>query len=150
MMSCDAALTGTVNVVCRMFYRQEECQLSVTVRAKLSSPMHDTCHLVKSRTKIPPTMQRGRVGSVHLSKNSRRTRQRAPNATKAIVAIQHFRRIQREHASRSYLDTRRAYIEYALDLLREPSIIQRRQNEQHYNITLASDFCQNIWVADSV
>ena len=101
-----------------MFYRQEESQLSVTVRAKLSSPMHDTCHLVKSWTKISPTMQRGKIGFVHLLKNSRRPEQRVPNATKVMaIAIQHLRGIERGYASGSYLDTRRAYLEYALDLL---------------------------------
>ena len=84
-----------------------------------TSLMRDDCHLANDRTELSPTRQRGRIGSVHLSKHSGRTGQRAPNATKATVAIQHLRRIQREreHASRSYLDRRRAYLEYALDLL---------------------------------
>ena len=43
--------------------------ISVTVRAKLSSPMHDACHLVKSRTKLSPAIQRGKVGFVNLSKS---------------------------------------------------------------------------------
>ena len=54
-------------ILSNVYNRQEECQPSVTVRAKLSSPMHDTFHLVKSRTKISLTMQRERVGSVHIA-----------------------------------------------------------------------------------